>query len=249
MLIFGSKMTFWRGNVVNFISYFDYDIFSILNNFSNAFYDILFSLGCDSLKKRFIEKSIQLIKSQRKLSNIEEKKMRYGLEAFYNFITKLLVLIILSIMFHLVLELFLLSLIYSTMRLYGFGLHAKTSLQCWITTLPVYLGGCLLIKYLVIPNSISIIIWIFGFLSFLLFAPADTPARPLIHQEKRIRAKVLSIFLLLVYLVLYIYDFHVLLNNTIIYALLMESISINPLTYKITGTTFNNYKNFQKTMV
>ncbi len=209
----------------------------------------LFLLGSGSVKKRFIEKSIQLIKSKRKLSTIEEKKMRYGLEAFYNFITKTIVLFILALLFNLFLELLLLSFVYSTMRLYGFGLHAKTSLQCWITTLPVYLGGCLLIKYLVIPNSVAVIIWIFGFLSFLLFAPADTPARPLIHKEKRVRAKVLSIFLLLVYLVLYIYDFHVLLNNTIIYALLMESISINPLTYKITGTTFNNYKNFQKTMV
>ena len=66
--------------------------------------------------------------------------MRYGLEAFYNLITKTVVLIILAVIFNLVLELILLSLIYSTLRLYGFGLHAKTSLQCWITTLPIYLG-------------------------------------------------------------------------------------------------------------
>ena len=29
----------------------------------------------------------------------------------------------------------------------------------------------------------------------------------------------------------------------------MESIVINPLIYKLTGTTFNNYKYFQKNMV
>ena len=209
----------------------------------------LFPLGSDRVKKSFIEKSVNLIKSRKELNTLEEKKIRYGLEAFYNFITKLIVLIILAVIFNLVFELILLSLIYSTLRLYGFGLHAKTSLQCWITTLPIYLGGCLLIKYLVIPNSIAGIIWIFGFLSFLFFAPADTPARPLIHKEKRIRAKVLSIGILLVYLFIYLYNFSNILNNAILYALLMESIVINPLLYKITGTTFNNYKNFQKTTV
>ena len=209
----------------------------------------LFPLGSDSVKKIFIEKSISLIKYRKELNTIEEKKMRYGLEAFYNLITKIIVLFIFAIIFDLILEFFLLSLIYSTMRLYGFGLHAKTSLQCWFTTLPVYIGGCLLIKYLAIPNFIAGIIWIFGFFSFLLFAPADTPARPLIHKEKRIRAKILSIFLLVIYLILYLYNFNSMFNNAILYALLMESIVINPLIYKLTGTTFNNYKYFQKTTV
>lgn len=209
----------------------------------------LFPLGSDSVKKIFIEKSISLIKARKELNTIEEKKMRYGLEAFYNLITKTIVLFVLAILFDLILELLVLTFIYSTLRLYGFGLHAKTSLQCWFTTLPVYLGGCLLIKYIAIPEFIAGAIWIFGFSSFLLFAPADTPARPLIHKEKRIRAKIISMSILLDYLFIYIYNFNAILNNAILYALLMESIVINPLIYKLTGTTFNNYKYFQKTTV
>lgn len=209
----------------------------------------LFPLGSDSVKKIFIEKSISLIKARKELNTIEEKKMRYGLEAFYNLITKTIVLFVLAILFDLILELLVLTFIYSTLRLYGFGLHAKTSLQCWITTLPIYLGGCLIIKYLTIPNEIAFIIWIFSFVSFILFAPADTPARPLIHKEKRIRAKILSMSILLGYLFIYIYNFNVILNNVILYALLMESFSINPLIYKISNTRFNNYKFFEKNMV
>ena len=49
---------------------------------------------------------------------------------FYNLITKTIVLFGLAILFNLVLELLVLTFIYSTLRLYGFGLHAKTSLQC-----------------------------------------------------------------------------------------------------------------------
>lgn len=206
-------------------------------------------LGSDNVKKNFIEKSINLIKTRKELNTIEEKKMRYGLEAFYNLFTKTIVLIILAILFDLVLELLILTFIYSTMRLYGFGLHAKTSLQCWVTTLPIYIGGCLLIKYINIPSLVAGIIWIFGFLSFILFAPADTPARPLIHREKRIRAKILSMFVLVIYFVLYLCNFNSIFNNAILYALLMESFSINPLIYKISNTRFNNYKFFEKNMV
>ena len=217
--------------------------------FSFRFMLIFCPLGSDSVKKNFIEKSISLIKFRRELNTIEEKKMRYGLEAFYNLITKTIVLFGLAILFNLVLELLVLTFIYSTLRLYGFGLHAKTSLQCWITTLPIYLGGCLIVKYLTIPNEIAFIIWIFGFFSFIFFAPADTPARPLIHKEKRIRAKILSIFLLMIYLILYLYNFSNIFNNSILYALLIESFSINPLIYKISNTKFNNYKFCKKNMV
>ena len=46
-------------------------------------------------------------------------------------------------------------------------------------------------------TSFIVVIHVFSSLSFLLFAPADTPARPLIHKEKRIRAKILSILILI----------------------------------------------------
>ena len=209
----------------------------------------LFPLGSDSVKKNFIEKSISLIKSRKELNTIEEKKMRYGLEAFYNLITKTIVLFVLAILFDLVLELLVLTFIYSTLRLYGFGLHAKTSLQCWITTLPIYLGGCLIIKYLTIPNEVAFIIWIFSFVSFILFAPADTPSRPLIHKEKRIRAKILSTIIVFIYFLVFLLVSNSLLKNAILYALIMESISINPIIYRLCNIPFNNYKSFQKNMV
>ena len=151
------------------------------------------------MKRKFIKQSLNFIKSKKKITNLEEKKLLYGLEAFYNLFTKTIVLIILAIIFDCLKELILLTFIYSTLRLYGFGIHAKTSLQCWFTTLPIYIGGCLFIRYCELPIVILYILWIFSFISFILFAPADTPARPLIHKEKRIRAKILSIVIQTIY--------------------------------------------------
>ena len=201
------------------------------------------------MKRKFIKQSLNFIKSKKKITNLEEKKLLYGLEAFYNLFTKTIVLIILAIIFDCLKELILLTFIYSTLRLYGFGIHAKTSLQCWFTTLPIYIGGCLFIRYCELPIVILYILWIFSFISFILFAPADTPARPLIHKEKRIRAKILSIVILLFYLFIFIIYPNKLINNAILYGLLMECISINPLVYKLFNTPFNNYRYFQKTTV
>lgn len=220
----------------------------------NIFFDfscvIIGSVGVViSVKKKFIESALTKIKQQKKLTSLEEKKLRYGLEAFYNLATKTIVLIILAIVFDLVIELLLLALVYSTLRLYGFGIHAKTSLQCWFTTIPIYMLGSLFIKYATITSNLIYIFWIISFLSFLLFAPADTPARPLIRKNKRIRAKILSVLILCIYFIIYTLNISSMFNNVIIYAICMELIVINPLTYKLTKTPFHNYEIYEKNMV
>lgn len=200
------------------------------------------------MKKKFIESSLVLIKSKKSVDELSEKKLRYGLEGFYNLATKTIVMFLLSICFDTLLEFFLLTIVYSTLRLYGFGLHMKTSLQCWFTTVPIYIGGCILIKYTVFPYLLSVIIWTIGFLSFLFFAPADTHARPLIHKKKRIRAKILSLCILSSYFVLSFFIQNPVIHNVILYAIIMESISINPLVYRLLNMPFNNYKTYQTTV-
>ena len=197
------------------------------------------------MKSSFIENSILTISKTRDLTSLDEKKLRYGLEGFYNLFTKTIVMTILAIILQIIPEYLLLTFVYSTLRLYGFGIHMKTSLQCWFTTLPIYIGGCLLIKNIIVSPIVSILIFAIGFLSFLFFAPADTPSRPLIHKEKRIRAKILSLVILTCYLLIFLYVPYSLVQNTILYGIIMESISINPFTYKLFHTPFNNYKNFK----
>ena len=201
------------------------------------------------MKKKFINNSLKYIESKQSLTELDKKKIKYGLEGLYNLTTKFIVLIILAIIFDLMIELILLTSIYGLLRLYGFGLHAKKSWQCWITTIPIYIGGCFFIKYAILSPYITYIIWLFGLISFLLFAPADTKSRPLIHKEKRIRAKILSISIVIILFIINVFlKINIFLNATI-YALTLESIIINPITYKIFNVPYNNYKTFQKNMV
>lgn len=198
------------------------------------------------MKKKFIESSLTFIKKGREVSELEEKKLRYGLEGFYNLTTKTIVIILLAIYLNILSEVILLTIAYSTLRLFGFGIHMKTSLQCWIVTLPLFIGGSLFIKYYSFPNLIAYLIMIIGIIVFLLFAPADTPARPLIRRKKRIRAKILANLILLIFIILYFITTNIIYKNIIIYAIILESISINPITYRLLSTPFNNYKRFEE---
>ena len=201
------------------------------------------------MKKKFINNSLKYLETKKDLTDLERKKLKYGLEGFYNLFTKLIVLITLTLILNVFKEFLLLTFIYSLLRLYGFGIHAQKSWQCWVTTLPIYLIGSLLIKYLTINQYIIFIIWIFGTLSFILFAPADTKSRPLIHKEKRLRAKFLSLVIIFIlFLINWLYPNQELMNASV-YALIMQSIAMNPITYKIFKAPYNNYKVYsQKTV-
>jgi len=201
------------------------------------------------VKFKFIQASLNLIKEKREITALEEKKLKYGLEGFYNVATKTVVFLALAIVLDIVPEYFMLIFVYSTLRLYGFGIHMKTSFQCWMTSLPMYIGGCFLIKHVVFPDIILFIMWAFGFISFLLFAPADTPSRPLIYKKKRVRAKILSILILSIYLGVYLNSTSSITHNLIVYGIFMESIAINPIVYKLFHTSFNNYRQYEQNMV
>ena len=200
------------------------------------------------MKKKFIESSLDLIKSKKEVDNLEEKRLRYGLEGFYNTYTKFMVMLILSLILGIWREYLLLILVYSSLRLYGFGIHMETTFQCWVTTIPLYIGGCLIIKYFNFPLQISPLLWLCGFISFLIFAPADTPKRPLIYKEKRVRAKVLSLIILLTYFLIFNVVKSQMIKEVILLGVILESISINPLLYKLFNMQYNNYKYFMKNL-
>lgn len=199
------------------------------------------------VKKKFIEMSCALICKYENCDELQLKKIKYGLESVYTLITKVIVMFILAILLHLLKEYLLLILIYSTARRYAYGLHAKKSITCWLVTLPTYMLGCYFIKFVSIPTIIMYVLWVCGFISFFLWAPADTPARPLIHPEIRRKQKIKACFICIGYLICILVFQTQWLNNAFIYSLIVQSICINPITYKITKTPFDNYKLYYET--
>ena len=204
-------------------------------------YLLRFYCGDDKVRSLFINNSINIISKYENLSDIDIKKLRYGLDGLYSFVTKYFILIIFNIILNTLVEFLVLQVAYVLIRSMGFGLHAKTNIGCWILSIMMFTITPLLIKYFVFDKILLIIISLVSSIVISIFAPADTSKRPLIRKDKRLINKVIAILICLIYLGL-IY----LLNNFIVYcltyALLLEALMINPLSYMLIGQSFNNYK-------
>lgn len=207
---------------------------------------IVNSRGNIMIKKFIIGNSMNTIKSYYPEYDDEQlEKIQYGLEALYLSLTKTIVIIFLSIILRIFKETLIILLLFNALRMTAFGLHASKSWMCWVTSLPTFIGIPLICKYCSIPSYILITIAVFSLINFILFAPADTVKRPLIRKKKRIVYKVLTIIIGIIYLLLIIFYKNQFLQNALTFSMLIQTILINPLTYKLFHMSYNNYKTYK----
>ena len=82
------------------------------------------------------------------------------------------------------------------------------------------------------------------FICFLLYAPADTKKRPLVRKNRRIKFKLLTITVAVIYILLYFYTNSMFLKNVIMCSMLLEAVLIHPLTYRVFKLPYNNYEGY-----
>ena len=151
-------------------------------------------------------------------SELDQKKLRYGLEGIYLTITKLIVLFLLAVILDMLPEFILVTVLFNIIRYTGFGFHAEKSYQC---------------LYIICGVSL---------LHYLLFAPADTKKRPLSNKRKRFIRKVITIIIGSIYTLAIILLDSNYWTAIILSAMILEVISISPITYRIFNQPYNNYK-------
>lgn len=200
------------------------------------------------MKELFINQSMSLITKYKVSSERDLKIYKYGLEGLYNLITKTLVVLIITLLIGTAKEFGLILIFYALLRTFGFGIHANSSIKCWISTLTIYILGSILVKEIIITKTLAMIIWSLAFISFILWAPADTPKRPIIRKEQRGKLKLKVCIIAITYLLLIALVNSNIAINAISFALTIQMICVNPITYKITKTQFNNYKYYKKSL-
>lgn len=198
------------------------------------------------MKKLIINKCMELVTTYNKdLSQRDIDKIKYGLEGLYLTITKLIFIIIVSIILGIWKETLLLIIIFNCIRLTAFGVHAKRSIDCLISsTLFFILFPIICIKFS-IPLIVKVILFIPLTVLIGIFAPADTEKRPLINKKKRKIYKMLSIMISILYMTIAIVIKDNTLSNCFIFAIVIQIIIMLPITYKIFGVSYNNYKNYE----
>lgn len=198
------------------------------------------------IKKFIISNSMKTVKSYYPDYSEEEiEKIQYGLEALYLSTTKLVVIIVLSIILGIFKETIIVLLLFNLLRTTGFGLHATKSWICWITSVPTFIGAPLLCKYVSFPNYLLIAIALISLICFIFFAPADTYKRPLIRKKRRIIYKVLTTVFGIIYVALIILLNNSFLQSALALSMLIEAVLICPITYKIFKLPYNNYKTYK----
>lgn len=199
------------------------------------------------VKKIIISNSIRTIRRYYpNYSDEDIEKIQYGLESIYLSLTKVIVILLLSIFLNIFKETIITLLLFNILRTTAFGIHASKSWICWITSVPTFIGIPLICKYITFPIYILLIIASISLINFILFAPADTVKRPLIRKKRRIVYKVLTVIIGIIYLTIIIICKNNFIQNCLSASMLIETILISPLTYKIFNMPYNNYKSYGK---
>lgn len=198
------------------------------------------------MKNKILDSLINIISKYYNYDKTKLLEIRYGLESIYLSIVKVIVIFIISYFIHTTKELCLLFLLYGTLRLTAFGLHAKKSWQCWITSLITFNLVPYLIKICVISEKIINYILPILFILICIYAPADTEKRPLINKKKRKMYKILSILIALIYSIIIFLSNSLYIKNLLFFCIFTEVILILPISYKLFGVNYNNYKTYKR---
>lgn len=195
------------------------------------------------MRDLFINYSISKIRKQ--YEDYDDDKIaeiKYGLEGLYILITKTIVIFTIAAIVGVVKELFILLIFFNILRLTGFGLHAKSSSKCLISSSLVFIGIAMMCKWLIVPFPIRLILSSLCVVNFIMYAPADTEKRPLINTKKRYVYKILTVMVSVIYTILQFLINDNFIANVITFAMIIEGTLIHPLIYRIFKFRYANYK-------
>lgn len=196
------------------------------------------------MKNMFLTNSVKYItKYNNNYTAIDLEKIKYGLEGIYLTITKLIIIIILSIIFDILKPIILVLIFLNIIRYPAFGMHADKSSTCLISSIVFIFGLTFIISKFNINIYIKLVLCILCFIDYLMFAPADTIKRPLTNAKKRKYRKLAASILSVSYIIMIFIIKNQLIVNTLFASLIIEAILINPITYRLFKMPFNNYKN------
>lgn len=198
------------------------------------------------MKKKILDFCMNLIENSKpSISKKEKDKIRYGLEGLYLTITKMIVITIVAYILGILKEYLILLITFNGIRLFGFGVHAKKSSHCLFSSMLFFILFPILCKELYISTLYKKILAIPLIMLVLILSPADTEKRPLKNKNKRLLYKFLSTTIAFIYMFLSINIKNNMISNCFMFALVIQIIIMLPITYKLFGVSYNNYKKFE----
>lgn len=197
------------------------------------------------MKNYIINNTMNYILKYNNYDKIKQEELKYGLVGIYLLISKLIVILILSIILGIFKEVIIFTIIYIPIRAVSFGLHATKSWICLIVSTLLFVGLPFISKYILLPTYIKSIIGIISIIMMYKNSPADTHKRPIINKNRRLFFKYSSVIIAIIYTTLSIFINNNFISNSLLLTLIIQCFITSPLVYKLFKLPYNNYKNFK----
>ena len=198
------------------------------------------------MKDAFINNSMNIIhKYYPNYSDVKLAELKYGLLGLYLMITKSIIIFGIAIFLGIFKELLIFTIIYNIIRAPSFGIHAKKSWNCLVSSASIFIFFTYLSANISIAINIKIIFGIIGVILMYKNSPADTAKKPIVSPKRRRNYKIISTVIAVMFTILSIVIDNDFFANAFILSLLLQNIMIAPTTYKIFGETYDNYRNYQ----
>lgn len=186
-------------------------------------------------------------KIKNKLPDVDDERaevINYGIHLLVGEIPKTFIFIAIAAILGVLKEFFITILIIFPYRTTSGGFHLKTHFGCIVCSSLFYCGIPYISKILVLNNYTKIVllvlIWIFGMIMCYLYAPADTENVPILRKKDRKIKQMMSCAILTITLLIGIFIKNPVVSNIIILGMLIQSMMISRLAYKMTNNKYGH---------
>lgn len=194
------------------------------------------------MKQVFLNRSLDIIKNNKPgLSEEKLEEYRYGLEGFYIFLTKTIIIFTLAIILGVFKEMIILFIAFNMLRVPGAGLHASKSSICLTSSSLIFIVLPFVLRHIEIPFIVKVIIGIIDIILIYKYAPADTKKKPIIKKSRREKLKFATTINCIILVTAFLVIKDNLISNLIIAGIFVEVFMILPISYKLFNFTYNNY--------
>ncbi len=172
----------------------------------------------------------------------DEEILRYGIQIYYFNISKLLILFSFSIILGIFTETCITFLLIAILKRFAYGFHADTFWSCLAVTF-VNIFGIIYLSEFSFNPLIKIMLALTSLILFALFAPADTEERPLVDSKKRLKLKIKTISVAILYFILSFFTNNT-LSNMLVLSLTFIGLNTCPVLYILFKKEYKNYEKF-----
>lgn len=136
-------------------------------------------------------------KVQKKLSklikkwfpNEDEEIIEYGVFVLLSKTIFMITIIIIGILFDELVSIVVFTFMYTPLRSFAGGIHAKTPIRCYVFSLIMLITIAVLQRYVIAPVMVVYSLLIVGLLVILFLSPVATPNKPLEEIEIKVYKK------------------------------------------------------------